>query len=72
MNDKEKHVLLHALGQTGYRNHFVAGEGHSDHKTCLDLVKQGLMISSSISWIPDKVFHVTPKGQDAIGIKYKD
>lgn len=72
MNNKEKQVLSHALGQTGYRNHFVAGEGHSDYETCLNLVKQGLMISRSINWIPDKVFHVTQEGQDVIGIKYKD
>lgn len=43
------HILQHSLGldEHGrgrpYRNHFVAGKGHDDFDTCVDLVKRGLM-----------------------------
>jgi hypothetical protein len=42
-------TLQHALGLdqygrgTGYRDHFVAGPGHTDYDTCMAATVQGLM-----------------------------
>lgn len=64
------HILQHSLGLNGkgqgvqYRNHFVTGEGCSDHQTCMELVEKGFMkqrVGSALSgW--DDVFYVTPAG----------
>lgn len=71
MTDREKEILLHALGHTGYRNHFVTGEGSKDYEHCRNLVSKGFMTSRTVDWIPDTIFHVTKLGQDKVGINYK-
>lgn len=49
MADPRLSILQHALGvdQYGrgeqYREHFVAGPGHSDYRTCMAMAAEGLM-----------------------------
>ncbi|WP_437310096.1 hypothetical protein [Sorangium sp. So ce388] len=77
MQSKEQqllHVLQHALGRDergksprggDYRNHFCAGEGHSDFTACRDAVTQGLMVEHPPRAISggDYIFTVTDAGK---------
>lgn len=63
-------ILQHAIGvdQFGrgsqYRNHFVAGPGHSDYQTCLEAVASGLMRHHQNSHVcGGNVFYVTDTGR---------
>lgn len=64
-------ILRHALG-TGddgtrppFRNHFVTGEGSTDHPLCLALVERGLMKRRTGNAISggDDIFSVTANGR---------
>jgi hypothetical protein len=64
-------LMVHTLGswykKNWYRNHFVAGPGHSDMDNLLALEKLGFMAKSRRpSFCPEDqiVFHVTEKGKD--------
>lgn len=65
------HILQHSLGvdQYGqgdqYRNHFVTGEGSTDHPICNDLVERGLMTVRRDSQMCGgmDIFHVTDAGK---------
>lgn len=65
------HILQHALGLdaygqgTSYRNHFVTGDGSTDHPICMDLVQQGLMVRRDGNELSggDDVFYVTQPGK---------
>lgn len=64
-------VLQHTLGVDEYgrgeqyRNHFCAGEGHSDIETCRQLVADGLMIERQPSELSggDFIFQATNEGK---------
>ncbi|MBB5885423.1 hypothetical protein DYQ93_11655 [Xanthomonas sp. LMG 8992] len=67
------HILRHALG-TGedgrapcYRNHFVTGEGSSDHPLCMQLATMGLMVRRNGSPLTGgaDLFTVTQEGRAA-------
>jgi len=69
LTESQLHILLHSLGLTKaeeiYRNHFVAGPGHSDYDDCMVLVEIGAMIRRQGSELTggDNVFYVTAKGK---------
>ena len=65
-------ILRHSLGiRKGRakveRNHFVTGEGSTDHPICMSLVEAGLMIRRRGSPLSggDDIFIVTEAGQEA-------
>nr|WP_312965789.1 hypothetical protein [Stenotrophomonas indicatrix] len=69
--DKQLKILRHALGigeggwERSHRNHFVTGEGGSDHALCMALVERGLMTrrpGNAISGGSD-IFTVTAAGR---------
>lgn len=70
---KHLHVLQHSIGadehgrivRGGGRNHFVTGDGSTDHPLCTDLVAAGLMKRRPGSAISggDDIFHVTDAGR---------
>ena len=69
--DPELEILLHTLGLDynksiePYRNHFVAGPGHSDMPIILRLIERGFMAETSPpGFLPqgDRVFTVTAAG----------
>ena len=75
--NKDYHILHHSLGISDprktlpYRNHFIAGEGHSDLPAIQRLIDNGLMRqvkSPSFASQGDRLFHVTEKGE-AIAIE---
>lgn len=77
MDKQQLQILQHALGVGDYgdkeshRNHFVSGEGGSDHKACLSLVDLGLMrvhVMSKGLTGGDDCFTVTPKGIDYVAL----
>ena len=64
-------ILRHALG-TGddgtrppFRNHFVTGEGSTDHPLCVALVERGLMTRRTGNALSggDDIFSVTASGR---------
>ncbi len=65
------HILQHSLGvdQYGrgnqYRYHFCTGPGSTDHPTCLDLTKRGLMtrVIAPKHFGGDDMFYVTDAGR---------
>lgn len=67
----ELHILQHSLGvdQYGrgrqYRNHFVTGEGSTDHPFCMALAEKGLMTRRPGSELTgaDDLFLVTDSGR---------
>lgn len=70
-------ILQHSLGVDEYgrgeqyRSHFVAGPGHSDYETCMQLVADGLMIRRAGSTLPfggDDLFHVTDAGRTFVAV----
>lgn len=72
MSDRVLHILQHSLGvdQFGqgnqYRNHFVTGEGSTDHPTCMEAVRLGLMECRRKGYElygGDDVFAVTEEGK---------
>jgi hypothetical protein len=67
---REMSIMRHSLGldyhDTPYRNHFVAGTGHSDMPHLESLVSKGLMVKrrDSLDEINESyVFHVTEEGR---------
>lgn len=74
MNAAQLHILQHSLGvdQHGrgeqYRNHFVTGEGSTDHPHCMALVAAGLMTRRPGNELTGggDLFHVTPAGKAAV------
>lgn len=70
MNSKQIELARHALGlATGqlrsYRNHFVAGLGHSDYDDWMEMVENKDAIHRDGSKLPfggDDAFHLTPQG----------
>lgn len=74
MNDKQLSILRHSLGVrddgTGviYRNHFVTGEGGSDHATCMQLVESGFMVRRNGSELTGgmDLFLVTDAGRKVV------
>ncbi|MCC4600267.1 hypothetical protein [Xanthomonas melonis] len=70
LTQKELDVLRHSLGtgedgrNPSYRNHFVTGEGSTDHPTCMQLVDLGLMQHRSGNALSggDDIFIVTAAG----------
>lgn len=63
-------ILQHSLGVDRhgqgeqYRDHFVAGPGHSDFDTCLDAVSRGLMRHyANPNVVGGNVFIVTQAGK---------
>lgn len=71
MGNGEKNILLHALGHVGYRNYFVADEGHTSWEILEGLVAKGYMRkrlgAPESQWA---VFHVTNQGQKEVGVYY--
>ncbi|KIJ00446.1 hypothetical protein ST27_10110 [Xanthomonas phaseoli pv. phaseoli] len=73
LTPEELDVLRHSLGtgengrNPSYRNHFVTGEGSTDHPTCMQLVDLGLMQRRSGNALSggDDVFTVTATGRAA-------
>lgn len=63
------HILRHSLGLTYgeemYRNHFVTGEGSTDHPDCMALVAAGLMARQHGNALTGEmdVFFVTDAGK---------
>jgi hypothetical protein len=63
------HILCHSLGLTYgremYRNHFVTGEGSTDHPDCEALVNMGLMTKQAGGPLTggDDAFFVTEAGK---------
>ncbi len=70
----ELHILRHALGvgdgglERSYRNHFVTGEGGSDHQHCLALVARGYMVQRVGNAMTggDDLFTVNDAGRAAV------
>lgn len=75
-DQKQLHILQHSIGADQYgrivrgggRNHFVTGEGSTDHPHCMALVASGLMTRRSGSAISggDDIFHVTDSGREYV------
>jgi hypothetical protein len=74
--EQHLHILQHSIGADHYgrivrgggRNHFVTGEGSTDHQYCMALVAAGLMTrraGSAISGGAD-IFHVTDAGREYV------
>lgn len=71
--EAELHILRHALGvgeggwERSYRNHFVTGEGGSDHVLCMALVQRGLMTRRAGNAITggSDIFTATAAGRTA-------
>jgi hypothetical protein len=75
MTDTLLSILQHALGTdqlgrgTMYRDHFVAGPGHSDFETCMAATAQGLMRHYEKQWvISGHLFIVTDAGRDFVRV----
>lgn len=75
MTPEQLHILQHSLGLDqygrgpGYRNHFVTGEGSTDHPTCMALVELGFMEIRRAKYAlygGDNVFAVTEGGRRAV------
>ena len=75
MTPEQLHILQHSLGLneygrgTGYRNHFVTGEGSIDHPACMALVELGHMEIRRAKYDlygGDDVFAVTEGGRRAV------
>lgn len=75
MTPEQLHILQHSLGLdeygrgTGHRNHFVTGEGSTNHPTCMSLVELGHMEIRRAKYEPyggDDVFAVTEGGCRAV------
>ncbi|WP_223214349.1 hypothetical protein ACCQ13_14925 [Xanthomonas sp. NCPPB 1638] len=77
LTPEELYVLRHSLGtgeggrNPSYRNHFVTGEGSTDHPTCMQLVDLGLMQRRSGNALSggDDIFTVTAVGRAAEAAK---
>jgi hypothetical protein len=72
ITERQKEILTHALGgKQNYRNHFVTGEGSTDHADCCALVELGLMWKSArkdeLTGGGD-LFHVTDEGRGEVGL----
>lgn len=70
VTSQEKEILRHTLGldrgRVMYRNHFVAGPGHSDMPFIESLIAKGLMAQVKTPDFcdrDDKVFTVTKEGK---------
>ena len=73
LTEKEIKVIRHSLGldyqKEPFRNHFVAGEGHSEMPILESLISKGAMVKR-----PDPfdevngnfIFHVTEDGKAAV------
>jgi hypothetical protein len=73
LTEQEKQILRHALtGGTKevYRNHFVAGPGHTDYAACESMAERGLMIKyySPLLDVDDKYFRCTAEGAAKVGL----
>lgn len=74
MDANQLHILQHSLGLdeygrgTFYRNHFVTGEGSSDHADCVALVEAGYMGIRKNHPLAggDDAFWVTEAGKRAV------
>ena len=70
------HILQHSLGVDRfgrgpqYRNHFVTGEGSTDHPDCMKAVAQGLMERHAGSPLTGEMdlFVVTDAGREFVAI----
>jgi len=78
MTDEQRELARHALGlpnarHTSYRNHFVAGEGHSDFENWLAMVSAGLASRRKGSELTggDDLFRLTRSGAE-IAIKKRE
>jgi hypothetical protein len=77
LTKSQLHILQHTLGlnqygkdpqggAVGHRNHFVAGEGHSEYPIIADLVLAGYMVKRSPCAVTDHWFSVTDAGRAAV------
>ncbi len=71
ITEAEREILEHTLGigRGGNRNHFVAGENHSDMPTIRSLIEKGFMFQSALPAFlspKDMVFEVTAAGKAAL------
>ncbi len=71
MNERQKSILKHALGikkdgDKGYRNHFVAGEGHADGSHLDALTQAGYMTVRDAPMSSGWLYQVTDKGREAL------
>jgi hypothetical protein len=71
MNERQKSILKNALGikkdgDTPYRNHFVAGEGHSDGPHLDALTEAGYMTVRDAPRNSGWLYQVTDKGREAL------
>lgn len=75
MKERYRELLQHTLGadsrykkkQWGYRNRFVADEGHHDYPDLLRMEEAGLLTSRIV--LDQRTFHATKAGAVAIGFK---
>lgn len=73
MSPEQLQILRHSLGldQAGnghaYRNHYVTGEGSTDHPVCMELVEGGFMEKRRPSELTggDDLFILTAFGKAA-------
>jgi hypothetical protein len=73
MNERQKAILKNALGikkdgDKGYRNHFVAGEGHDDSQHLDALTQAGYMTVRDAPMSSGWLYQVTDKGREALGL----
>ena len=63
--DLMKHALGLDRGETDYRNHFCAEEGHEDYEDLLELCREGLMYRVTIqpNWVEGQFFMVNNEGK---------
>lgn len=73
MTPEQIELARHALGlpnkrRQSYRNHFVAGEGHSDYVAWCDMVEKGLARGKKGSQLTggDPVFWLTRLGAERV------
>ena len=76
VTQKQLDLMRHTCGisQTGrpYRNHFSADDGHSDINDLYALAGMGLMTVGLSSSSPDKVFCLTNRGYQMLGLSGTD
>lgn len=70
--DHLRHMLGADSKSPGYRNHFCAEIGYTDHKSMMEMVTAGLVTTGQIiNDGRDQYFHATLAGCKAIGLSNK-
>lgn len=72
-NPEQIELMKHALGDTGYRNHFVTNGTGTDTELWDQLVQKGFAVKRKNHFDEmnnSVIYHVTEKGQEYIGVFY--